>query len=56
MPGLTNDPNLQLNIEGHSNFTGLTINTNYGGDSSQMFDDFINPAPDEVMEDQVPLS
>ncbi|RIA89418.1 hypothetical protein C1645_824875 [Glomus cerebriforme] len=61
MPGLTNDPNLQLsgltgdpNIEDHSNYTGLAISTNYGGDSSQMFEDFIHA--DEVMEDEDPLS
>ncbi|PKK78435.1 hypothetical protein RhiirC2_534941 [Rhizophagus irregularis] len=61
MPGLTNDPNLQLggltgdpNIEDHSNYTGLAISTNYGGDSSQMFNEYIH-TPDEVMEDEVPL-
>jgi len=59
MPGLTTDPNLQLggltgdtDIEDHSNYTSLAISANYGGESSQMFEDFINAAPDEVMEDE----
>jgi len=65
MSGLANDPNLQLgsltgntNIGDNSNYAGdpnLNISTNFGGDSSQMFDDFIN-APDEAMEDEVPLA